>query len=245
MYNVCLIGHKQAVLVSIQCKLIHIWARMTSPYLRTWKFLLSLGRMLHTQRNVTPNWGSPNCASLTTCYVTYLSSLFTEFLGPAQDLLHQNCVFWTGALQYLRILVYSSGLSQVLWEVKNLPANAGDIRQWLQPLGREDPLEGTWQPTPVFLPGKAHGQRSLVGCSPWGRKEWDVTEWLGMHACAFWHLSTSAILKVRFQQSGRWSEKSGMETLSWCQQLEPPFCTTYCLLAGPRQPEDPAQPPEH
>ena len=36
-----------------------------------------------------------------------------------------------------------------------------------------------------------------------------------------------------------------METLSWCQQLEPPFCTTYCLLAGPRQPEDPAQPPEH
>ena len=25
-----------------------------------------------------------------------------------------------------------------------------------------------WQPTPVFLPGKVHGQRSLVGCSPWG-----------------------------------------------------------------------------
>ena len=25
-----------------------------------------------------------------------------------------------------------------------------------------------WQPTPVFLPGKSHGQRSLVGCSPWG-----------------------------------------------------------------------------
>ena len=27
-----------------------------------------------------------------------------------------------------------------------------------------------WQPTPVFLPGKFHGHRSLVGCSPWGRK---------------------------------------------------------------------------
>ena len=26
-----------------------------------------------------------------------------------------------------------------------------------------------WQPTPAFLPGKSHGQRSLVGCSPWGR----------------------------------------------------------------------------
>ena len=35
-----------------------------------------------------------------------------------------------------------------------------------------------WQPTPVFLPGESHGQRSLVGYSPWGRKESDTTEWL-------------------------------------------------------------------
>ena len=35
-----------------------------------------------------------------------------------------------------------------------------------------------WQPTPVFLPGKFHGQRSLVGNSPWGRKESDMTEQL-------------------------------------------------------------------
>ena len=33
-----------------------------------------------------------------------------------------------------------------------------------------------WQPTPVFLPGEFHGQRSLVGYSPWGRKESDTTE---------------------------------------------------------------------
>ena len=33
-----------------------------------------------------------------------------------------------------------------------------------------------WQPTPVLLPGKSHGWRSLVGCSPWGRKESDTTE---------------------------------------------------------------------
>ena len=32
-----------------------------------------------------------------------------------------------------------------------------------------------WQPTPVFLPGKSHGQRSLVGYSPWGHKELDMT----------------------------------------------------------------------
>ena len=35
-----------------------------------------------------------------------------------------------------------------------------------------------WQPTPVFLPGEFHGQRSLVGYSSWGHKELDTTEWL-------------------------------------------------------------------
>ena len=35
-----------------------------------------------------------------------------------------------------------------------------------------------WHPTPVLLPGKSHGRKSLVGCSPWGREESDMTEWL-------------------------------------------------------------------
>ena len=38
-----------------------------------------------------------------------------------------------------------------------------------------------WHPTPVLLPRKSHGQRSLVGCSPWGRKESDMTEQLHFH----------------------------------------------------------------
>ena len=38
------------------------------------------------------------------------------------------------------------------------------------------PWRRKWQPTPVFLPGKFHGQRSLAGCSPRGRKESDTTE---------------------------------------------------------------------
>ena len=38
-----------------------------------------------------------------------------------------------------------------------------------------------WHPTPVLLPGKSHGQRSLVGCSPWGREESDRTEGLHFH----------------------------------------------------------------
>ena len=38
-----------------------------------------------------------------------------------------------------------------------------------------------WHPTPVLLPGKSHGRRSLVGCGPWGREESDTTEWLHFH----------------------------------------------------------------
>ena len=38
-----------------------------------------------------------------------------------------------------------------------------------------------WRPTPVLLPGKSHGWRSLVGCSPWGCEESDTTERLHFH----------------------------------------------------------------
>jgi len=43
-------------------------------------------------------------------------------------------------------------------------------------MGEEDPWRRKWQPTPVLLPGKCHGRRSLVGCSPWDPKELDMTD---------------------------------------------------------------------
>ena len=52
---------------------------------------------------------------------------------------------------------------------------------WLWLLVWEDHRNRKWQPTPVLLPGKFHGQRSLVGYSTWGPKELDMTEWLSMH----------------------------------------------------------------
>ena len=57
--------------------------------------------------------------------------------------------------------------------VKNLPANAGDVGS-IPGLGRS-PGGGNGNPTPVFLPGESHGQRSLVGYSPRGHKESDKT----------------------------------------------------------------------
>ena len=61
--------------------------------------------------------------------------------------------------------------------VKNPSANAGDIREkGLIPGSGRSPLEGAWQPTPVFLPGESHAQRSLVDYSPQGHTELDTTE---------------------------------------------------------------------
>ena len=70
--------------------------------------------------------------------------------------------------------------------VKNPPAMQEMQEARVQSLAWEDPLEeGAWQPTPVFLPGKSYGQRSLVGCSPWGHKELDMTQQLSLHARIF------------------------------------------------------------
>ena len=49
-------------------------------------------------------------------------------------------------------------------------------RPGLNPWVGKIPWRRKWQPTPVFLPGESHGQRSLAGYSPWSRKELDVTE---------------------------------------------------------------------
>ena len=47
---------------------------------------------------------------------------------------------------------------------------------WVQPLGGDDPLEEGMATHSVFWPGESHGQRSLVGYSPWGHRESDTTE---------------------------------------------------------------------
>ena len=66
--------------------------------------------------------------------------------------------------------------------IKNPPANAGGTKDEgsIPGLGGS-PGARKWQPTPVFLPGKSHGQRSLEGYSIWGRKESDPTEHTGTH----------------------------------------------------------------
>ena len=72
-----------------------------------------------------------------------------------------------------------SGASLVFQRVKNLPARRETS---VRSLGQEDLLEKEGLPTPVFFPGKSHGQRSLAGYSPWDHKELDTTK-ATEHAC--------------------------------------------------------------
>ena len=63
-----------------------------------------------------------------------------------------------------------------------------------QSLDQEDPWRRKRQPTPVFLPGKSHGQRSLAGYSPWDLKESDTTEQLtNMHSFQPWSVGWRAM----------------------------------------------------
>ena len=62
--------------------------------------------------------------------------------------------------------------SLVAQMVKNPPAMQ---ETQVRSLGWEDPWRRKWQLTPGFLPGESHGQRSLVGYSPWAHKESDMT----------------------------------------------------------------------
>ena len=69
-------------------------------------------------------------------------------------------------LHYISIMLYKRKRSILIISF-NLPNNPIRRRQW--------------HPTPVLLPRKSHGRRSLVGCRPWGRQESDTTEGLYFH----------------------------------------------------------------
>jgi len=54
--------------------------------------------------------------------------------------------------------------------VESLPANAEDPDKRVQSLYQKNSWRRKWQPTPLFLPGETHGQRSVVNYCPWGCK---------------------------------------------------------------------------
>ena len=82
------------------------------------------------------------------------------------------------------LLQYHSSKASILWVLSflhslTLTSIHDNIYSWVGKI----PWRRAWQPTPVFLPGEFHGQRSLAGGSPWGCKQSDTTEQLSVRLC--------------------------------------------------------------
>ena len=98
-----------------------------------------------------------------------------SWIGGSQSLIRENYRDKQRYSSQQALLLFSRNYnrdSQVTLVIKNLSANAGGRykRGRLNPWAWKIPWRRAWQLTPMFLPGKSHGQRSLAGYNPWGLK---------------------------------------------------------------------------
>ena len=127
-----------------------------------------------------------DCLSCAYWLFTYLSIVYTE---------SQACIFaFFTSMYFLIFLVFSdfTFFFFLVWPIACLCVNFQIFMDFpvfllpayyrrrkrcrFNPWVRKIPWRRKWQPSPIFLPGKSHGQRSLAGFSPWGCKESDTTE---------------------------------------------------------------------
>ena len=95
----------------------------------------------------------------------------------------QSDVFWVTVHGMVSILVCLVFMAPWWYGSKEPTCQGRRLkRHGFDPRVGKIPWRSKWQPTLIFLPGKSHGQRNLVGFSPWGCKESDMTEWACMHA---------------------------------------------------------------
>ena len=100
---------------------------------------------------------------------------FFEFSYPLKLNFHLTRFFFFFGFVLTLKLCFRYDSSLVAQMEKCLPA----MREtWVQSLVGKIPWRRKWQPTPIFLPGESHGQRSLGGYSPRGHKESDMAQWL-------------------------------------------------------------------
>ena len=128
-------------------------------------------------------------------------------------------------LNLISLFWYMCGASLVSKSVKKPPAMQ-EIR--VQSLGQEDPWRGAWQPTPVFLPGEVHGQRGLLGYSPWGHKDLDRNERLTLYV----HDMLSYINK-RNKLTSKQTQFSSVQSLSCVRLCDPMNLSTPGLPVHP------------
>ena len=84
---------------------------------------------------------------------------------------------------------------RLTWWLSGKESACQGQRYGFDPWVRKIPWMRKWQPTPVFLPGESHGQRILVGYSPWGHKESDTTEAMAKNVQTTSQLHSSHMLE--------------------------------------------------
>ena len=127
-------------------------------------------------------WAKDLCPS----HLVSRRCLPTHSLGLPSHLVSRRClpIHSLGLPSHLvsRRCLPTHSLGLVLMVKKTcLPAQRC-TRHGFDPRARESPWRRAWQPTPIFLPGESHGQRSLAVYTLWGRKESDTTERLTHNA---------------------------------------------------------------
>ena len=139
-------------------------------------------------------------------------------------------------LQYLRFTKgFPGGASG-----KEPTCNAEHMRPGFDPWVGTIPWRREWQPIPVFLPRESHGQRSLVGYSPWSYKESDTTE-TTWHACKIYCIYVK--VKVKITQSCSTLSNSMDYTVHGILQARILEWVTFPFSRGSSQPRDRTQVP--
>ena len=105
-----------------------------------------------------------------------------SFISMSLTTLGNQSIVWVFFLPPEEILQHQLGVLCIKsdTEIVSDPTGPTRLPPHLAPPSH-NPRRRQWHPTPVLLPGKSCGWRSLVGCSPWGRKELDMTERIHFH----------------------------------------------------------------
>ena len=93
------------------------------------------------------------------------------------------------------------------------------------------PRRRKWGPTPVLLPGKFHGQRSLVGYSPWVGKESDVTEHAHTKPNGIWYINFSKVQVQFFQKVQVWKTSADVGGYK-CKYIPKYFILSIVMVNG-------------
>ena len=185
------------------CSLQH-WTLLPSPVASITGCCFCLGSVslffleLFLQCSPVAYWAPTNLGSSSFSVLSFC--FFILFMGFSRQ------EYWSDLL-FLSPVNHVLGLHWWLrWQSICLQCGRPGFDLWV----RKIPWRRKWQPTPVFLPREPHGRRSLVGYSPWGRKESDTTRRLHFHF-HFHFLQWTTFC----QNSSPWPIRFGWPYMTW------------------------------